>query len=1051
MADEFNINNPSQDQILIYDVAQQAFINVEPTLSIFGAISPITGGMNLGTEGEGVFNNIGSNTMRFKRIRGKDGVVVTGAGSYIDIAFDGDATTLQGLGRSGFLEKSNNLSDVNPLTARNNLGVYSAAQTDNRYMFSNDTNLPDVDATYDLGSNGRRYADIYAVTFHGLATESVKAQTLTRNNATDGEVLTWIEGEGWVPRESRANLLSELSDVSLNNLQHESLLIYNGVRNVWESAPLSVLGNIGGGGTGGTIFDAENVGGGIGTYFTRFGGNLQFRSIRAGSNVSVTTNFNNEEIVISADVPTTTDQLPEGTNNRYFTSQRVRDTLLTVSIQDLGSTDNNPPSQGTAPVWDGTTWMFRTVAVDINTTDDLPEGSSNRYYRQDRVFTDIGEYLVDVNYGITLNELKDVDAANTSGHFLHFNGNEWTNKSITVSDISNVNLSGLSNNSILRYSTATNNFVVGTLPTVLFDLGQTSDSLHFNQASFDAFFATKTTDNLTETPSRRYLNNTNLVNALGSVSIGALSDVDLTGVANNNVLVWNSALNRLVPADSSSLNVTVSMGLGELNNVSEASVTNAQEGQVLAFNQANNEFEMRTLSQTLSNLTDVDTQGVTLGDTIVFDGSGFGVAKLMPYSDSNGLNEGDILRYSVASQKFEVVSGSAIGVENLNDLDDVTIDSPQNNHVVTYDIALNRFINKDVSDFIELSSLSDVAFNTLSTNDMITYNGAQFVNTPNLLHGVSAPQDGQVLVYEQATNSFVSADVGSVTGVNPSGAQLGDVLLYNSTTSQFEPVSIGIGNLNDVVDYNAVDQSINVLRWDSSQNTYQIQNIEQTLSIGDLFDVDLTGIDNQYVLVYNLASGSFEAAPAPASIELISQLLDVDETVTPQNNDVLTFNAATSKYEPKAPVPATQGTSVYEFVSTNNQTTFQLEHDGDALVFANGILLPNSEVDLQSSDSEITLNTPRALGDVVRVLVVHDPAASQTNINASVVNAVNDEFVMTSGQDEIIFDHSGIVMVYANGILLPTSQVDANDLTRITLTTPRNAGDVIRIVDFVQV
>ena len=121
------------------------------------------------------------------------------------------------------------------------------------------------------------------------------------------------------------------------------------------------------------------------------------------------------------------------------------------------------------------------------------------------------------------------------------------------------------------------------------------------------------------------------------------------------------------------------------------------------------------------------------------------------------------------------------------------------------------------------------------------------------------------------------------------------------------------------------------------------------------------------------------------------------------------------------------------------------------MVFANGFLLPTSEVDDTTSTSVISLNTARNAGDNIRILVIHDPNESRSNTQASVTNAVADEFTMTQGQTVIAFAHSGNVMVYANGILLPTSQVDSSNTSQITLNTARNAGDIIRIVDFVQV
>lgn len=1480
MADEIKVTNPSANQILVYDPVEQAFVNVEPSLSIFGNTTFITGGMNLGaSDGEHVFNNTVANTMRFRRIRGSDGIVVEGSGSYIDISFDGDAETLGGLARSGFLEKSNNLSDIDATMARNNINVYSTEEVDSKFLLANATNLPDVDAVYDLGSNGRRYADIYAVTFHGTATESIVAQTLKQNGAMDGQVLTWINGEGWVPRNSDSNLLSELADVDLDNLQHESVLVYNGIRNLWESAPLSSLGIIGDGtGGAGSITDAENVGNGVGTFFARFGGNLQFRSVSGGANVTVATNFNNEEIVISADVPQTTDDLTEGNNNKYFTTQRVRDALATVSIQDLGSMDAGAPVSGEAPVWNGTEWIFTPVATNLNSTDDLSEGTTNLYYRQDRVFTDIGEYLVDVNYGISLSELNDVDASQNSGTFLYSDGTRWINKAIQLSDVADISLTGLSNGSTLVYNSTNSRFEVGQFPQNLIDLGETPDSLHYNQASFDSFFSAKTTDDITETSQNRFLNNTNLVNELQTISINELVDVDTTGVSDSNVLVWSSAQSAFVPADSSSLNVSVNMGLEDLNNVDEASVINATDGQILIFNETTGNFEVSDNTMSILELSDVNASSIESGQVLTYQSGTFVARNLLPYDDVNLPVDGSILQYDTNAGAFVATQGGSLGAETLGELNDVTVVDIANNDLIVYDGALSQYVNKSPAEAFSILDLGQVNASGIVDGQALVFNGTEFVAENTLPHNLTSPANGDILRFNISTGQFENTtfDQIEVTGIQISGGQEDQVLKYDTASGTFTNQFLSIGELSNITDYSAADQSVNVLVWNGSTSSYEVSSTEAvltltklsdvsevaleegsgvfynsgtglyeikkgsianlddvnvssitagqtivwdditekfesgipvmtlgelsdvsaqsptlndtiswngsefvyskklpsyldivrtgnayefwdfdsltglinqseliadagysvengigvygsnalmsgvtydtvsqpannklqsdvgtfnesevndlsmdfwykpsdqvnfgtgsveyniaeleidatnivserievrlvqtesghaikvfkngtlsqtypvsiksgmfnhvaigyeksgtttiiecyvnsvqqisesfnvviasdltydvriralnelgtgsepyyldkvalyletqtvdtitqkynavvlngdtyqsinisdvdgieltntqigdiliyngtsfanqpfdfgTIDIGDLGDVDTTSVSDGDVLIYNSSNGTFEPgtiqsgsqnlggltdvtltnsatdevltfngtewvnstidysniANAPVVPSSIGDLVDVDETVAPSDNQVLTFNSSTSKYEPRDPSGVSQGTSVYEFTATSGQTDFALQHDNETLVFANGFLLPSSEVDDQTSTSVVSLTTPRNQGDNIRILVIHDPAETQTNPQASVTNGVANEFTMTQGQTVISFNHSGVVMVYANGILLPSSEVDATDPTQITLNTARNANDIIRIVDFVQV
>ena len=178
------------------------------------------------------FNDIQAGTVRFRTLKGDGSITVSSVGAEVQISFDGDADTLGGSPKSSFL--SNNLSEVDPLLTRNNLNVYSTDEVDNTFMEINDSNIPDLDNTYDLGSNGRRYANIFAVTFHGTAT--LYARKLIRNGANNGDVLTWDDGEyNWIPKPPTSNFLNTLNDVDVSNLQNESVLVFNAVRNRWEA------------------------------------------------------------------------------------------------------------------------------------------------------------------------------------------------------------------------------------------------------------------------------------------------------------------------------------------------------------------------------------------------------------------------------------------------------------------------------------------------------------------------------------------------------------------------------------------------------------------------------------------------------------------------------------------------------------------------------------------------------------------------------------------------------------------------------------------------
>ena len=94
----------------------------------------------------------------------------------------------------------------------------SANEAFDSFLEANASNVPDVDNKYDMGSNGRRFANMFAVNFHGHASSSSLANKLAKNGATEGQMLVWREDENdWVPENTNANKLSGLDDDSLNS------------------------------------------------------------------------------------------------------------------------------------------------------------------------------------------------------------------------------------------------------------------------------------------------------------------------------------------------------------------------------------------------------------------------------------------------------------------------------------------------------------------------------------------------------------------------------------------------------------------------------------------------------------------------------------------------------------------------------------------------------------------------------------------------------------------------------------------------------------------
>jgi len=253
------VGNLQDDQVLVYDTSEGAFVNAAgagsgggggiDSVTHIGAgnqLGSVTGssivlqtitagtnvtitdsgnglvisadlsttlqsGTNLGT-GSALLSGVdNAGTFSFKSVAGGNGIIVSDDGDTITLSTNIDTTQ--------FLENSNNLSDLpNKSLARTNIGAISQADGDARYMRLNSNNIPTVDNTFSLGSSDFKYNDVYASTFHGTA---ILADNLTVVGANNGDVLTW-NGNNWVAAPAAAPASSGENE---SNATPQSLVI----------------------------------------------------------------------------------------------------------------------------------------------------------------------------------------------------------------------------------------------------------------------------------------------------------------------------------------------------------------------------------------------------------------------------------------------------------------------------------------------------------------------------------------------------------------------------------------------------------------------------------------------------------------------------------------------------------------------------------------------------------------------------------------------------------------------------------------------------------
>lgn len=165
------------------------------------------------------------------------------------------------------------------------------------------------------------------------------------------------------------------------------------------------------------------------------------------------------------------------------------------------------------------------------------------------------------------------------------------------------------------------------------------------------------------------------------------------------------------------------------------------------------------------------------------------------------------------NSKWDVLAATKIG--DIDDLNDVSITTPVDNQVLTYDANSGEWINANAqSGATSLDNLTDVDITTPTNGQVLTYSNGDWVNAnggggSSTLAGLSdvditTPTDGQTLVYDANSSEWVNGNGGGgsstlsgLTDVTITSATDGQALLYDANSGDWVNGTVsGGGGMN---------------------------------------------------------------------------------------------------------------------------------------------------------------------------------------------------------------------------------------------------------------
>lgn len=695
-----------------------------------------------------------------------------------------------------------------------------------------------------------------------------------------------------------------------------------------------------------------------------------------------------------------TDDISEGSSNLYYTDARVESAVdgyltggtgVTVSSgaisigQDVGTTANVQFNNVTV---DGTLSTDDITASTVTASGNMIVGGNltvqGTTTTVDSTTVQIGDNILELNKDATSGTvdagLKVVRGSDGDKQFIWDETNDrWStdgetlasalvgnvvgNVTGTVSSIANHDSDSLTEGSTnLYFTTARFDTQLATKDSD--DITEGSSNLYYTDArantAWDTKMAAADTDDLSEGSTNLYFTNARADSRIAAASVGDLSDVDTTGIADGNTIVWNGTNSTFELADHfDSADFNSSVAALDTDDISEGSV---------------NQY-----------FTQARARGsVSASGSLSYD-SATGVFSYTERTNSaietlarGAVSAGGDLTYNSATGQFSVTTYKSsdfttdLATKDTDDLTEGTsnlyyTDARVASYLGTNSYATETYVDTAVQNVIDSAPAALDTLNELaaSLNDDANFAGTMTTALAGKLALAGGTMTGDIVMGSNSITGLAAPAAGG-DATNKTYVD-GEVSTINSTINALDTDDISEGSSN--------------LYWTTARGESMFDTKFAAASIGGLTDVDVTGAAANKFLKYD---GS-EWVIGDAAATILEQTDVSDSTYSGKDNYVLQVNDAETGMELVDPAVVVWGSQNRVVLNGSGTATYSLGFTGSqshAMVFVGGVIQdPTTHYTITGSSITFTSNIPSG----TQAVVINPAVASVPSLQAGSV------------------------------------------------------------------